>query len=55
MCEIMQRYMSKEREEGRAEGRSAGITKMAENLRGYGLSEEQIAEFVRKSSEDTAR
>ena len=62
MCEIMQRYVDagiekgrmEGRAEGRMEGRSEGITKMAENLRGYGLSEEQIAELVRKSSEETA-
>ena len=68
MCDIMQEYMSKERAQGRAEGRaqgraegmakglekgrSEGISKMAANLRGYGLTEAQIAELVRKSSED---
>ena len=57
MCEIMQKYVNegvaKGRAEGRAEGMAKGISKMAENLRGYGLTEEQIAELVRKSSEDT--
>ena len=56
MCDIMQKYvnegMAKGLAKGRAEGRSEGISKMAANLRGYGLTEAQIAELVRKSSED---
>ena len=64
MCDIVQRYIdagvekgkSAWRAEGRAQGRSEGISRMADkmaaNLRGYGLTEAQIAELVRKSSED---
>ena len=52
MCEIMQKYVNEGVAKGRAEGMAKGISKMAENLRGYCLTEEQIAELVRKSSED---
>ena len=47
MCDIMQKYMEK----SRAEGVEKGISKTAENLRGYGLTEAQIEEIVRKSRE----
>ena len=53
MCEIMQKYVNEGVAKGRAEGMAKGISKMAENRRGYGLTEEQIVELVRKSSEDT--
>ena len=56
MCDIVQRYIDAGVEKGktawRAEGRAEGISRMAANLRGYGLTEAQIAELVRKSSED---
>ena len=48
VCEIMQKYMNESAEKARAEM----AEKMAANLRGYGLTEEQIAELVRKSSEE---
>ena len=57
MCDIMQQYVDKGRAEGRAEGLAEGmekgIFKMAENLHGYGLTEAQITEIIRKSREGT--
>ena len=57
MCDIMQKYMEKDiakaKAEGLAEGMEKGIFTMAENLRGYGLTEAQITELVRKSREGT--
>ena len=61
MCDIMQKYMEKDiakaKAEGLAEGMEKGMEKgiftMAENLRGYGLTEAQITELVRKSREGT--
>ena len=52
MCEIMQKYVNEGVERGRAEMAEKMAAKMTENLRGYGLTEEQIAELVRKSSEE---
>ena len=56
MCDIVQRYIDAGAEKGKTAWRAEGMTKMAAsmaaNLRGYGLTEAQIAELVRKSSED---